>query len=64
VAKLVSVTVTVLPAIGRSPSVGLLVLPRWENPAGGWIYFEDPPCRPRAGTALSVRRVGRTGSFR
>src|SRR6476661_7866218 len=34
-AKLVSVTVTVLPAIGRSPLCRLARTARWENPSGG-----------------------------
>src|SRR3982751_6177665 len=59
-AKLVSVTVTVLPAIGRSPSVDWVVLP------GGRTRREVEliPCpAPLQDPAASVRAVGAEGSL-
>src|SRR3954453_23726861 len=57
-AKLVSVTFTVLPAIGRSPSCRLACTPRWENPPGGGSM---PSPRPEAHPQPA--RVRGTGSL-
>src|SRR3954447_25501834 len=70
VAKLASVTVTVLPAIGRSPSRSTASYCPPGEPAGWWIYARDPYAARSAlveglgEPALGVDRGGGPGARR
>src|SRR3954467_5848802 len=61
-AKLVSVTVTVLPAIGRSPSVDWVVLPGGRTHSGMDLCPASALVEGLGQPALRVDRRGRTGA--
>src|SRR6476469_705659 len=63
VAKLVSVTVTVLPAMGRSPLSGLLCACR-DQPAGWSMYARSALVEGLGEPALGVDGRGRAGAGR